>query len=175
MFPKLYGQWQQRIKTYISLEGGSNLEELEGRPLSLSFFKYLLRFEQGIKCGNKIFHQVFTYFYVYEEFETYMPYSHCFSRFWLEPSLPWAQPTEMAAYTLEMSSSMSMGFQWLARPTAMSSTLCTTQPGTGRSTSLWEERCYVEVCNSRQQQELEARWWDVFVRRTKDAWNKIFN
>lgn len=101
--------------------------------------------------------------------------SHCFFRFWLEPSFPWAQLTEMAAYTLEMSSSMSMGFQWLARPTAMSSTLCTMRPGTGRSTSLWEERCYVEVCNSRQQQELEVRWWDVFVRHAKDVWNKILN
>lgn len=105
-----------------------------------------------------------------------MPYSsHCFFRFWLEPSLPWARPTEMAAYTLEMSSSMSMGFQWLARPTAMSSTLCTMQPGTGRWTSLWEERCYAEVCNSGQQPELGVRRWDVFVRLAKDAWNKILN
>lgn len=101
--------------------------------------------------------------------------SHCFYRFWLEPSLPWAQPTETAAYTQETSSSTSMEFQWPARPTAMSLTLCTTQPGTGRSTSLWEERCYVEVCSPSQHQEWRVRWWDVFVRHDKDTWNKILN
>ena len=101
--------------------------------------------------------------------------SRCFSRFWLELSLPWAQPTGMAAYIQGTSLSMSTGSQWLARPTATSSTSCTTQPGTGRSTSLWEERCYVQVWNLGRQQELEIRWWEAFVRRAKDTWNKILN